>query len=281
MIEAVQRLLLLNGGNLLVQWAGFAVAAALKTEVFFDLTGALTNVGLICYAAAKALNRQGVLTPRQAVNGFLVAIWAMRLGIFLFSRILKEHGRDSRFDKIRAAPVRFFIVWTIQAVWIAITALPVHTLLCTDQTDRKGADTVTNQDLLGWALWAIGFTMQVLADYQKTQFRANPVNKGKFIKSGIWALAQHPNYGGEIMMWSGLFVSCAAGFTHPLEYITALSPLFVFSLLRYVSGVPLLQRAALKRWGSDREWQRYFNETPLFVPMPRFLRQLLLGSAHR
>lgn len=60
-----------------------------------------------------------------------------KLGGYLFYRVMKV-GKDERFEKVKgssncllifsARPKIFFIYWTMQAIWILITALPIYIL---------------------------------------------------------------------------------------------------------------------------------------------------------
>lgn len=123
--------------------------------------------------------------------------------------------------------------------------------------------------LLGWlgvTLWIIGFTIEVTADRQKTRFRANPENHGKWICTGLWARAQHPNYFGEIMLWSGIFLSGAMVF-HGWQWLAALSPVVTATLLTKVSGVPMVRARNQVKWGNDADYLRYLHEVPLLAPI--------------
>ncbi|KAG7153786.1 Zinc finger protein 362-like [Homarus americanus] len=135
------------------------------------------------------------------------------LGLFLFTRIVKA-GKDRRFDKTRANPVRFFYAWTLQGVWVLVTILP--SLLAVLSPRQRPVGT---RDYIGWGIWAMGFLIEVVADYQKTVFKNNPANKDKFINTGLWALSRHPNYFGEILLWFGLYVSASSTFSG-WEYLT-------------------------------------------------------------
>ena len=118
---------------------------------------------------------------------------------------------------------------------------------------------------VGLALWLAGFGFEVTADMQKTRFRANPANKNRFITSGLWSISRHPNYFGEIALWIGISVIAfpvLAGW----QFITLISPVFVYFLLTRVSGVTMLERAALKRWADDPDYRAYLDSTPSLVP---------------
>lgn len=65
-----------------------------------------------------------------------------------------------------------------------------------------------------------------------------------------------------------MFIFCAGGLQGP-QFASAVSPLFVMLLLRYVSGVPLQEKQAEARWGTSVEYQSYRARTNLLVPLPR------------
>jgi len=249
----------------LIQGVGFGVAAILQTEKFYDLVGTGTFIALIVKGVHAALGRQHPgLTTRQVVNSSCVVVWALRLGTFLFSRAL-AHG-DSRFDGVKTNPKVFAMYWAIQAVWIFVTSFPVQLSLTVESKEEVGI-----RDYVGWGMWLLGFLLQVTADRQKTAFRAIPANKHNFISTGVWAASQHPNYFGEIMMWSGLWRSSSSVFTGPM-YLSVCSPMLVYYLLRHVSGVPILARQGAKRWGQLSAYQAYVKSTPVLFPS---LRKLL------
>lgn len=89
-----------------------------------------------------------------------------------------------------------------------VTLLPSLLMVMKSKQPRVNA-----LDWIGWTMWVVGFATEVLADYQKSQFRSDPANAGKFINTGLWSISRHPNYFGEILLWSGLFVSASSSFT--------------------------------------------------------------------
>ena len=121
---------------------------------------------------------------------------------------------------------------------------------------------------IGAAVWLIGFTIEVIADRQKTQFRKNPDNAEKFITSGLWSRSRHPNYFGEIVLWFGIAI-IAIPVLNGWQLVTMISPLFVTFLLIRVSGVKLLEEGGQKRWGSEPTYQHYVANTPVLIPKLR------------
>ena len=104
-------------------------------------------------------------------------------------------------------------------------------------------------------MWAVGFAIEVVADRQKATWRLLPSSKGRYIDTGLWRHSRHPNYFGEWTLWVGQFVLCASAFYGDdaqgafvgAGWLCALSPAFVYFLLNYVSGVPLLEKKADER----------------------------------
>jgi len=199
------------------------------------------------------------MTWRQFIQSHMVMAWASRLGLFLFVRVLKEGG-DKRFDAVRDKPMKFLVYWTIQGIWVLVTLTPTLILNQSGRNPPLGA-----RDYLGWSIWATGLATEVLADWQKSAFRANPANEGKFIRTGLWSVSRHPNYLGEIALWFGLYISASSVF-QGAQFLSVLSPIFVHLLITRLSGIPLLEKAAQKRWGSRKDYLAYVANTPVLVP---------------
>lgn len=238
-----------------IQWILWVFAALFQTEKFYDLAGSATYI----FLAWQTLRSTGAFHLRQVIQTGCVTTWGVRLGSYLFTRILRD-GHDSRFDKVRGNPKVFFIYWTIQGVWVFLTLLPTI-ILNTKRTDVE----LGWRDYLGWGLWTLGFLLEATADRQKSVFRSDPANKGKWISSGLWSLCRHPNYLGEILLWTGLFLP-ASSVMKGWEFSSAVSPFFVAYLLLRVSGIPLLDKQALKRWGENLAYQRYRQKTAKLIP---------------
>lgn len=248
---------LLVGLAFVIQWLAFIPAYLLQTEKHFDLTGSFTYISVMLIAVLSGAAVDG----RALLLLALVMIWAARLGLYLFQRIRKV-GKDARFDEIKPSFLRFLNVWTLQGLWVTFTlaaALAASTTLT-----RKPLGLFA---LLGFVIWLIGFAIEALADAQKSRFRANPENRGKFIHSGLWTYSRHPNYFGEITLWVGVAL-IALPVLRGWQWVTLISPLFVTLLLTRVSGVPLLEDRADAKWGGQADYEAYKKRTPVLVPWP-------------
>ena len=258
MLGGIPIFMLTIGLAFLIQWLVFIPSYFFQTEKFFDLTGSLTYISVI--AAAVCYSRYSVgLDTRAILLAALVGIWAIRLGTFLFGRIRKA-GKDDRFDELKPSFIRFLNVWTIQGLWVTFTAAAALVAITT--STRKELDIFA---VIGLLVWIFGFVFEVVADTQKSRFNANPENKGKFIQTGLWSRSRHPNYFGEIVLWIGIGL-IAAPVLQGWQWIAMISPLFVTLLLTRVSGIPLLEKKADKKWGGQEEYEAYKKNTPVLIP---------------
>lgn len=239
-----------------VQVLVYIPSAIARTERFFDATGSATfilvTVGVVLLSPSP--------DARSLALAAMVIVWAVRLGSFLFIRIHRS-GSDDRFDAIKVNPLSFLRVWIMQGLWVSITAAAAWIAIASG--DQRGFDVFA---VVGIVVWAVGMLIEVVADAQKTAFRADPANKGRFIRTGLWSRSRHPNYFGEILAWIGVALVAAPVF-EGWQWIGLLSPVFVILLLTRVSGVPLLERKADERWGGDADYEAYKTATPVLVPM--------------
>jgi steroid 5-alpha reductase family enzyme len=255
MVNGIPLLLLLVGLAFVVQWLAFIPAYFLQTEKFFDITGGLTYIAVVVIAAAFSSQ----IDARSILLLVLVVVWALRLGSFLFMRIHKA-GKDGRFDDIKPSFIRFLNVWTIQGLWVTLTAIAALVAITT-----SGHKALDGFALGGFLLWLLGFALEVVADGQKTRFNANPANHGKFIQSGLWARSRHPNYFGEMLLWFGVAI-IALPVLQGWQWVALISPFFVTLLLTKVSGIPMLEKRADAKWGGQADYEAYKNNTPVLIP---------------
>lgn len=238
-----------------IQWLVFVPSYLRQTEKFFDLTGSLTYISV----TTLALLFSPAMDARAMLLWALVVIWAARLGTFLFRRIQRA-GKDDRFDDLKPSFIRFLNVWTIQGLWVTFTAAAALVAITT--TTRKELDGFA---FVGLVVWIIGFAIEAIADAQKNRFNADPANKGKFIQTGLWSRSRHPNYFGEIVLWLGVAI-IALPVLQGWQWVALISPVFVTILLTRISGVPLLEAKADKKWGGQPEYEAYKKRTPVLIP---------------
>ena len=238
-------------GAFAIQWLAFIPARLFQTERFYDLTGSITYIAVTLAAISAATAPSGA----QWLIAIMIFIWAGRLGSFLFRRI-HAAGGDQRFDHIKVSSSRFFVAWTLQGAWVVMTSCAALTAILSAEQTAVGVIYV-----MGAVMWVAGFVIEVMADRQKSRFRADPANAGRFINVGLWARSRHPNYFGEILLWAGIAVM-AVPYLSGTQWVVMLSPLFVYALLTRISGIPTLARRGQQLWGDDPTYQAYVANTP-------------------
>jgi len=241
-----------------IQWLAYIPAFLFKTEKFYDLTGSLTYIAAISFALYSTNTPQN-LDLGSLIIGIAIILWAIRLGSFLFMRIHKDK-KDGRFDSIKTSFSQFFMTWTLQGMWVFICSSAALVAIA----NPTGVP-INSIFIIGLALFILGFVVEVIADNQKSAFRSIPENKDVFITEGLWARSRHPNYFGEITLWTGITVMGISTF-EGMNYLALFSPIFSYLLLNYVSGVRMLEYRGHKKWGHLDAYQDYKKSTPKLIP---------------
>ncbi len=262
-ISEIATILVLNFAlcvvGFLVLW-GFA--CAIGDVSFVDSVWAL-GMGAI---AASTFLQVGSSSPLRILLLVLCGVWALRLGLHLFLR-WRQHGPDRRYVKILEnaklergwgfAQASLRLVFLLQAPLMWTVALPV-------QLGQIG----TGSQQIGWPGWTgaaiaiLGIAFETIGDFQITQFKANPANKGKVLESGLWRYTRHPNYFGDICVWVGLYLIAAQ--TELGLWALPGPALLIFLLTRWSGGVTYERRLTKTRPGYD-DYQR---RTSALVPWP-------------
>jgi len=214
--------------------------------------GAMFVVIAICSQASASR-----LEPFNLIYIALVAFWGLRLSIYLFQR---NHGKpeDSRYTEMRKnwkgnqhlnAYFRVFLLQAVLALLICIPLYPLATL------DKFNYDALF---IIGIIIWHIGFYFEAIGDRQKSLFKADPKNKGKICKVGLWKYTRHPNYFGEVTLWWGFWISLS----NKLPLWTITGPLLISFLILKFSGIPMLEESKK----DDPKFQQYMKETNAFFP---------------
>jgi steroid 5-alpha reductase family enzyme len=234
--------------------AWFILALLRKDNSVADVAWGLGFVLL----AGLTLVRRNEYAARQILVSGLVLFWGIRLAVHIFSRNRKR-GEDRRYAEWRAKWGRSFVprsylqVFILQGVFLLVISLPVILVNSVPQKRLGGLDVAAA------LVWLTGFVFETAADRQLVLFKKDPANRGKIMTSGLWKYTRHPNYFGEAVMWWGIFglaLSTGNG------WLTAASPLLITFLLRFVSGVPLLE----KKYRRNAEFEEYARRTNAFIP---------------
>lgn len=233
------------------------VVSVIKKDVSFvdSLWSLFFLVAAVVFAfAAEPLSMKGKLVL------LLVAIWALRLSIYITARNWGE-PEDYRYQSIRANNEpgftfkSLYIVFGLQGVLAWLVALPL-------------LPAITSGSALNWidavaaALWLVGFVFEAGGDYQLSRFKARADSMGQVLDTGLWRYTRHPNYFGDFCIWWSFYLFAVASG----GWWSILSPLLMSLLLLKVSGVAMLENTI-----SDRRpaYAEYIRRTNAFFPGPR------------
>ncbi|RJX26648.1 MAG: DUF1295 domain-containing protein [Acholeplasma sp.] len=196
----------------------------------------------------------------------LVTLWGIRLFLHIGVRNWSK-PEDYRYVNMRNkwethVKIKAYVyVFMLQMVFLLIIATPI---IISGYTGFDETNLFSQIFLgLGILLWLIGFYFEALGDHQLNRFKANPENKGKLLTTGLWKYTRHPNYFGEALMWWGIWVVGLSALSW-LSAVVIISPIFITYLLRYVSGVPLLEN----KYKNRPDFIEYAKKTSVFFPFP-------------
>ena len=247
-IEEVRNGIILS---FIIHWLLFIPAYVFKTEKFYDLTGTISYISIVLYVLLSS--NDGISKFGNIVVSSLIIIWTLRLGTFLFIRI-KKAGEDKRFREIKKSFSWFFMAFTVSGMWVSIC------VICALTGISNGIE-LTSVTYIGIVIFIIGFAVEIISDNQKTNFRKIEDNKDKFITTGLWKYSRHPNYLGEIILWTGVAIISYSSL-EVYQLFTLISPIFTYLLLVNVSGINLLEKSGEKKWGHLNEYKEYKKKTP-------------------
>ena len=250
------------GSSFLIHWVVFIPSFIYRTEKYYDLTGMIAYLIAIIISTYLVILNDIVLSPRTLLVSVMVSIWTVRLGLFLFKRI-KVEKEDKRFRNLKNSFSGFFFAWTVSATWVCLTASNAFTMIIANSSLIGDIYLI-----IGFILWSFGLIIEIIADQQKKKFKLDKENKDKFISTGLWSVSRHPNYAGEITLWFGISI-ISFPVLEGWQFITLISPIFVYLLLTKVSGVNMLEKRSDDQWGDQSEYQNYKKNTPVLFPFPK------------
>ena len=246
-----------------INLAMFIPAYRYKTDKLTDISYAVTFVTLAIYGYFSSAH-----TNSHKLAYYMVLAWAFRLGYFLFSRV-KRVGKDRRFDGMRSSFWLFLRFWVLQGLTAFVVMLAALMLW------QQNLTLLNPTSWLGLMVFVLGLVLEATADAQKAAFSQKNKSK-KWIDVGVWRSSRHPNYLGEMMIWLGMYFFAYSSLKGASAALGLISPDFIIVLLCFASGIPILEKSSDKKWGEDKDYQRYKQEVPLLVPSPQSILRTML-----
>ena len=244
--------------SLSINFVAYLIAFVLQTDKLTDGTYALSFI-----AIAVVLLQQGEIQYYRLIIALLVLLWALRLGSYLVSRIIKK-GRDVRFDAMRKVWWRFGGFWLLQTLSIWVISLPFVIALGQSGINvhrALGSPALT----IGVITFILGWLIEWRADAQKSRHKMKKENQRKFISTGLYKWVRFPNYLGEILIWFGIFIACTPVLSG-WQWLSRISPMWVAILLTKISGIPLLVKVQDKKYGQMDAYKEYIAKTKKLIP---------------
>jgi len=202
---------------------------------------------------------------RQVMMALLMSFWALRLGSHIALRVARSDGEDPRYVRFRKEwgpdfDRHFFRFVIVQGPIAGIMAG------CVGLAGQVPSAVFGAGDAFGLALFASGIAIEAIADRQMRRFRAQKI--GPVCNVGLWSICRHPNYIGQWLLWCGVCVIALGD--GGWGWLALSGPVLMGWLLRFVSGVPLLEKAMLESRGDA--YRQYQAAVPAFLPLPPLLR---------
>lgn len=200
--------------------------------------------------------------PAKILLSVLITLWGLRLAVHIFRRNAGK-PEDFRYVKMRkdwgkaAALKSFFFIFMLQGALMLVVSTPAVFVFL------SAGRPLNALDIAGVLVFLTGFFFETVADLQLSAHVHDPRNKGKLMTRGLWSLTRHPNHFGEATLWWGLGLIALSSKN---GWAGLIGPAVITFLLRFVSGVPLLE----KKYAGRPDWEAYKKKTPIFLPrLPR------------
>ena len=246
---------------LLIVWL---LAAAMMT-LGWRWQRARANAGIVDVLWAAGMGGSAVLLAAigngapwtRLALAVLGGAWGIRLAVHLWTRV-RDEPEDGRYQNLRAhwhgSQFKFFLFFQFQALLIVLFSLPFLAV-------ARNPRTFDPWMLIGIAIWLVSVIGEAVADRQLARFRADPANRGRTCRDGLWRYSRHPNYFFEWVHWFA-YVCVAIG--SPIAWLAWAGPLVMHVFLRWISGIPYTETQALRSRGDD--YRAYQRSTPMLIP---------------
>lgn len=195
------------------------------------------------------------------IEAALFLAYGIRLSGFLLVREIKSASYKKTFNEVSGEkrPPVFVLV----SIWLSVTVL--YTAQVSPMLFRysEGADDFI-LPAVGFVISILGLVLESVADNQKSaQKKERP---DMVATKGLYRIVRCPNYLGEIIFWTGVFVSGITAYATVGQWITAVLAYICIVYIMF-NGAQRLERRQMKRYGDNEEYNAYADKTPIIIPL--------------
>ena len=201
-----------------------------------------------------------------AVEAILFVAYGIRLSGFLLVRELKSvtfRKTDVAKDTLAKNNEKKMPVFVLAAIWITVSFL--YTAQVSPMLFRYtgGAEDVL-VPIIGFAVSVFGLVLETVADNQKSAQKK--VDPNMVATQGLYRIVRCPNYFGEILFWTGVFISGITAYATVGQWITAVIAYICIVYIMF-NGAQRLEKRQMARYGADEAYNKYADSTPIIIPL--------------
>ncbi len=202
------------------------------------------------------------LTVVTAIMSVLLIIYGCRLGGYLLIREKRSASYQSTMKKdIKdGSNMKLFpklCVWLSCSLLYLLEASPIFFRLNSGKNDNSSA-------IVGMIIMALGIALESASDLTKNSFKKKYPKR--FCDVGLFKIVRCPNYLGEVITWTGVFISGIGAYSNALEWICAIAGWVCIVYIMF-GGARRLEIRQNKNYGNDPEYQSYVKKTPILLPL--------------
>lgn len=230
-----------------------------KRYIWFISIGYGFSIAIIGIMLLALFNN--ILNPIYIISCVILIVYGLRLGGFLALREFKNktYIKKMKNEIVDGSNMNIGIKCVI---WV--TCVLLYFMMCSPIIYRfvnnSGADLCF---VIGLIIATIGVVIEIIADVQKN--RQKKISPNRFCDKGLYKIVRCPNYLGEIILWTGVFISGITALNSIGQWIIAILG-FIGILYVMFSGARRLEIRQDNCYGEDKEYQKYIKHTPIILP---------------
>ncbi len=250
-----------------------AVAAAMCAVGFYKFVYFLSiGYGFAVAGGGIAILIMYLINPSQAplwimlVQTALFIAYGMRLSGFLLIREFKNatfKKTDVAKDTLAKNGEKKMPVFVLATIWVCVSVLYVAQV--SPMLFRyTNASTDVIVPIVGFAVSIFGLILESIADKQKSaQKKERP---DMVATKGLYKMCRCPNYLGEILFWTGVFISGITTYAGIGQWIVAILAYICIVYIMF-NGAQRLEKRQMARYGANEEYNNYADKTPIIIPL--------------